>query len=100
FPTRRSSDLFEADDLPDLGFAVNALGWRLEIVFDEPSDHLAPSASSPTAKAMVMRLRHGRGRTQTQIPLRVFDGFFAGSRTLRDRSEEHTSELQSRRDLV
>lgn len=75
---------FEADDLPDLSFAVNALGWRLEIVFDEPSEHLAPSVSSPTAKAMVMRLRHGRGRTQTQIPLRVFDGFFAGSRTLRD----------------
>lgn len=75
---------FKADDLSDLGFALNALGWRLEIVFDEPSKRPALSASSPTAKTMVMRLRHGRGRTQTQIPLRVVDGFFAGSRTLRD----------------
>ena len=35
-------------------------------------------------RTMVMRLRHGRGRTQTQIPLRVVDSFFAGIRTLHD----------------
>lgn len=74
----------KVDELPDLVFAIDALGWRLKIVFEERGEHPTPSDASPMARAMVMRLRHGRGRTQTQIPLRVVDGFFAGSRTLRD----------------
>lgn len=79
----RSLD-FTADDLPELIFAVSSLGWGLEIVFDEPSERPTRSVALPTLQSMVMRLRHGRGRTQTQIPLRVVDSFFAGSRTLRD----------------
>jgi hypothetical protein len=75
---------FDAADLPDLAFAANALGWRLEIVFEDVDERPTPSAVSSIAQAMVMRLRHGRGRTQTQIPLRVVDSFFAGSRALRD----------------
>jgi hypothetical protein len=75
---------FKVSDLPDLTFAVDALGWRLEIVFEEFGEPAARRDAATTARAMVMRLRHGRGRTQTQIPLRVVDRFFAGSRTLRD----------------
>ncbi len=72
------------EDLPDLAFATDALGWRLKIAQEEINEQPATGSASPTARAMVMRLRHGRGRTQTQIPLRVVDSFFAGSRTLRD----------------
>jgi hypothetical protein len=75
---------FEADNLPDLAFAADALGWRLEVVFDPAQRTAVPPGSAETTRAMVMRLRHGRGRTQTQIPLRVFDGFFGGKRNLRD----------------
>lgn len=75
---------FKTNDLPDLAFAVDALGWRLEVVFDEPGAGPERRSSQSPAQVMVMRLRHGRGRTQTQIPLRVVDGFFAGSRALRD----------------
>lgn len=75
---------FKADDLPDLVFAADALGLRLEIMFEEVGKRPTASAASSIARAMVMRLRHGRGRTQTQIPLRVVDSFFAGSRALRD----------------
>ena len=75
---------FDADDLPDLAFAANALGWRLEVVFDHAWGESTSGGSAETARAMVMRLRHGRGRTQTQIPLRAFDQFFRGRRTLRD----------------
>jgi hypothetical protein len=74
----------KTEDLPDLAFAADALGWRLEIVLEELGEHPAAGTAPPAARAMVMRLRHGRGRTQTQIPLRVVDSFFAGSRTLRD----------------
>ena len=75
---------FKADDLPDLAFAADALGWRLEIVLEEIDERPAADAASSIMQAMVMRLRHGRGRTQTQIPLRVVDSFFAGSLALRD----------------
>lgn len=71
-------------DAPDLTFAAGALGWRLKIVLEELGEDSAAGTAKPSAQAMVMRLRHGRGRTQTQIPLRVVDSFFAGSRTLRD----------------
>lgn len=74
---------FRADDLPDLAFAADAFGWRLKVIFD-PDQGTTVSASNEAARAMVMRLRHGRGRTQTQIPLRAFDGFFGGKRKLRD----------------
>ena len=73
-----------AEDFPDLAFATDALGWRLEIVLEELGERSAADTALPTSRAMVMRLRHGRGRTQTQIPLRVVNSFFAGSRTLRD----------------
>jgi hypothetical protein len=74
----------KSEDLPDLVFGADALGWRLEIVFEELGEQSIGSTASPTARALVMRLRHGRGRTQTQIPLRVVDSFFTGSRTLHD----------------
>jgi hypothetical protein len=75
---------FRADDLPDLSFAADALGWRLEVVFEPATEALVSVGSPHFSRSMVMRLRHGRGRTQTQIPLRVFDGFLAGRRTLLD----------------
>lgn len=75
---------FNALDLPDLAFAVDALGWQLEIVFEEIDERPTASTAPSIPQAMVMRLRHGRGRTQTQIPLRVVDSFFAGSRALQD----------------
>lgn len=75
---------FGADDLPQLAFAADALGWRLEVVFEPDKQTAFSDGSAEAAGAMVMRLRHGRGRTQTQIPLRVFDGFFGGKRNLRD----------------
>ncbi len=74
----------KAEDLPDLAFAADALGWRLEIVLEELGELPVADTASQASRALVMRLRHGRGRTQTQIPLRVVDSFFAGSRTLRD----------------
>jgi hypothetical protein len=82
----RSPRLLElrADDLPELANAVDALGWRLEIVFEDTLKSKDLADNEPSPRAMVMRLRHGRGRTQTQIPLRVVDEFFAGSRTLRN----------------
>ncbi|MBY5834747.1 hypothetical protein HFN47_35440 [Rhizobium leguminosarum] len=73
---------FGANDLPDLAFAAEALGWRLEVVFDPSQQAAVSSGGFPSA--MVMRLRHGRGRTQTQIPLRIFDGFFGGKQYLRN----------------
>ncbi|SFA58646.1 hypothetical protein SAMN04487972_12148 [Paracoccus halophilus] len=75
---------FAADDLPDLAFAVEELGWRLEVILDSVSQAAASESDIKPSHVMVMRLRHGRGRTQTQIPLRVFDGFFGGERDLRD----------------
>lgn len=73
-----------ADDLPDLTFAANALGWRLEIVSEAHGERPTAGNAASVLRSMVMRLRHGRGRTQTQIPLRVVDTFFGESRTLRD----------------
>lgn len=74
----------KAEDLVDLGFAANALGWRVEIKVDSNVDHTPESTDSEAVQSLVMRLRHGRGRTQTQIPLRVVDSFFRVTRTLRD----------------
>lgn len=75
---------FRLDDLPELAFATKALGWQLEIVLEDLGQSATPIDDFAPARSLVMRLRHGRGRTQTQIPLRVVDHFFAGSRTLRD----------------
>lgn len=75
---------FRLDDLPELTFATEALGWRLEIVLEDIGQSTTPTGDVASARSLVMRLRHGRGRTQTQIPLRVVDSFFAGSRTLQD----------------
>lgn len=72
------------DDLPGLEFATNALDWRLEIMIEERSETPIVGTASTASRSMVMRLRHGRGRTQTQIPLRVVDQFFGGNRSLRD----------------
>lgn len=74
----------KVDDLSDLAFAAEALGWRIEIVLEDSQKPSTSTDAGATARSMVMRLRHGRGRTQTQIPLRVVDRFFAGSRTLQD----------------
>lgn len=75
---------FKLQDLPDLSFATNAVGWRLKLVLEDLGEAATPLEALAPARTMVMRLRHGRGRTQTQIPLRVVDGFFSESRTLQN----------------
>lgn len=75
---------FKAENLPDLLFAANAIGWQLKVVLNHIPITQVSKATFETARTVVMRLRHGRGRTQTQIPLLVFDRFFVGDRALRD----------------
>lgn len=70
-------------DLPDLASAASGFGWQLDI--KASPDAGAGSASPKDDRVLVMRLRHGRGRTQTQIPFRLIDQFFGQDRTLHDR---------------
>lgn len=73
---------FGVDDLPELSFAVNDLGWKLQLILQPDESDAGKLNELKPNPMMVMRLRHGRGRTQTQIPLRVFDRFFKGRNDL------------------
>src|SRR5207249_8563492 len=91
FPTRRSSDLLTTSGVgSSRGIATNS-----ELI--HPTQ---PKAAIESAAAVAATLRRSRGRACSTI-----DSVFGGS--TRDsmlgassRSEEHTSELQSRFDLV
>ncbi|MFN3817362.1 hypothetical protein [Blastomonas sp.] len=73
-----------AAELPNLASAATSFGWRLEITIIPDEALGKPTLVSSNDPELLMRLRHGRGRTQTQIPLRVVDRFFGNIRTLKD----------------
>lgn len=73
-----------SSDLPGLASAAAGFGWRLEIVSEKVVAASATTIGAGDDRVLLMRLRHGRGRTQTQIPLRVVDQFFGRDRTVRD----------------
>lgn len=83
------SDL-SPEDLPDLAAATSGFGWHLDIIAGPAADAEFGSALPPTDRVLVMRLRHGRGRTQTQIPFRLIDEFFGLDRKLHDRVSGRT----------
>lgn len=78
------------DDLPDLAATTSGFGWHLDIIAGPATDAPSGSAMSQTDQILVMRLRHGRGRTQTQIPFRLIDEFFGSDRKLHDRVSGRT----------
>lgn len=80
-------------DLPGLTRAAAAFGWGVVIIVYD--DETGAAASSANGKVLLMRLRHGRGATQTQIPFSVFDTFFESDRIVRDRSGKRRSMTQS-----
>src|SRR5207249_10088758 len=79
FPTRRSSDLAPGRPLRRLSPLPQPVACTDE-VFEEPEDREGPAALGPPA-GKLRQVVHDPGRLQR-------------------RSEEHTSELQSRFDLV
>lgn len=83
------SDLLP-DDLPDLAAAASGFGWHLDIIAGPAANAESAPALRQTDRVLVMRLRHGRGRTQTQIPFRLIDAFFGPDRKLHDRVSGRT----------
>ena len=78
------------DDLPDLAAAASGFGWHLDVIPGPAAYAKSGSVLPQTDRVLVMRLRHGRGRTQTQIPLRLIDEFFGPDRKLHDRVSDRT----------
>src|SRR5204862_6978766 len=89
FPTRRSSDLDQRRQIE--GYCLSR-GWEVAAEFVEPGN-TATDDRRPAFQAMI------DAAMQKPSPFNVIL-VHSFSRFFRDRSEEHTSELQSRRDLV
>src|SRR5690606_41968129 len=89
FPTRRSSDLSRTTDSATLARRPRA--WRSK-----------PARCAKAAWPQDPAIRWGRSPTSLVGPTTELLGTTARSRSLsrRGRSEEHTSELQSRENLV
>src|SRR5690606_39672292 len=85
FPTRRSSDL--AEELEHLGLDVGRAGLALD--------------AFQLRREQAAGLGDGRGQNQAvAAPQDEVDDRQAGAAQREGRSEEHTSELQSRENLV
>src|SRR5690606_39965930 len=86
FPTRRSSDLRCPQDL--------SIGGRRQS-YDNACRHFAQNNTemeSPERKRTI--------RKQSRLVNVIFSRFFSCPNLIKKRSEEHTSELQSRENLV
>src|SRR5690606_41399282 len=88
-PTRRSSDLLFAHALHALGFQFRGLAAR--VVYNAPVGTIAPRGHMLIAIDL-----HG----ETFVADVGFGGLTLTSPLRLERSEEHTSELQSRENLV
>src|SRR5207249_8201635 len=89
FPTRRSSDLLETDRLPRIVLADAVMTFR-NLSHQPDGPWLVPLADGRCANAVELLFKFFEaGRSE-----------FLGRDLETDRSEEHTSELQSRFDLV
>lgn len=73
-----------ATDLYDCARASHEFGFRLVITRDNLSNHSVDGRSVTAGKILLMRLRQGRGGTQTQIPFAVTDSFFGDEIRVRD----------------
>lgn len=65
-----------ATDLYNFVKAVGEFGFQAMIVRDGASEQANSVRTRIVGTTLLMRLRKGRGRTQTQIPFRVLDSFF------------------------
>src|SRR5690606_41526744 len=90
FPTRRSSDLG--------GLTERAVQWGLGYaILPEPADTSAPNIVGSTLGTMPVDLAVTE---QLAWDTYRYAGLLDGETAELDRSEEHTSELQSRENLV
>src|SRR5206468_13065364 len=86
FPTRRSSDLLDRADVVNVGLVDNAGNDFPDAVLND-TRNFGPDFQ---VDEIIRRDARGNEKDRTQIGISYF----------RARSEEHTSELQSRSDLV
>src|SRR5204862_4479602 len=86
-PPRRSSDLVDRSDLTRGHVAVTGPGWQAAQLIDVAAE-LLPTARKPLAS-----------RTRVRVHLGTAEVLARAVQTC-TRSEEHTSELQSRRELL
>src|SRR5699024_12184674 len=88
FPTRRSSDLFKSSQLPAETVVIEQ---ERSNHFFRPWSYVLPAVSSFAVIDNKVRKSQQQGETLVEYIRYEF---------INDRSEEHTSELQSRFDIV
>lgn len=82
-----------SEDLPNLVLAAANFGMNLHIERDNQTDKRALSTRDKR-DLLLMRLRRGRGNTQTQIPFTVADEFFGGDTSIKQRHGRRTTSLR------
>ena len=83
-----------ASDLYDYINAARAFGFEVVISRDGIAVAAGIKGSATTGKTLLMRLRKGRGATQTQIPFRVLASFFG------DEIRVHSASAGTARDMT
>lgn len=83
-----------ASDLYDSIKAAEAFGFEIIISRGEIADAVGAKRTAVAGATLLMRLRKGRGGTQTQIPFRVLASFFG------DEIRVHSADAGTARDMT